>query len=116
MKVENIIEGLNKHIEDRRETDNISAKGHIVFQRVITSDSTFKVYKTYENILWFVNGDNKYRVLTVKHTSKVPEGQEELMERKVDTDLCYQIFNWVGSNFYEQVLTGIYKGYEVTEI
>lgn len=110
MKVEYIIEGLNKHIEDMRKIDNILTRGHLVLQRVITTNPTFKAYKSYEAILWFVKCNKKYRVVTTKYTAKAIDGHEELIEREVNTELCRLIFNWIGSNFYRQVIEGEYDG------
>lgn len=45
MKAEDIVEGLNRHIEDRRSGRNISSKGHLILQRVIEPHPTFKAYK-----------------------------------------------------------------------
>ena len=110
MKAEDIIEGLNKHIEDRRKTGNILTRGHLVLQRVITPNSTFKAYKSYEAILWFVKCGKKHRVITVKHTAKIIDGQEESIEREINIELCHLIFNWIGSDFYRQVIKGEYNG------
>lgn len=109
MKAEDIIEGLNKHIEDRRKIDNILTKGHLVLQRIITPNPTFKAYKSYEVILWFVKCNKKHKVITVKHTDRAIDGQKESIERRVNTELSLSLFNWIGSDSYNQVLTGIYK-------
>ena len=111
MKAEDIIEGLNKHIEDQRSVKHILTKGHLVLQRIITTNPTFKAYKTYEAIIWFVKGKERYKVLELKHTAKVLDGQEEKIERDVNIELCHYIFNWVDSDYYNQVIEGEYKGY-----
>lgn len=115
MKAEDIIEGLNKHIEDRRKIGNILTRGHLVLQRVITRNPTFKAYKSYEAILWFVKCGKKHRVITVKHTAKVIDGQEESIEREVNIELCHLIFNWIDSDFYRQVIKGEYNGYDTED-
>lgn len=51
MRAEDIVEGLNRHIEDRRSERDIPSKGHLVLQRVVEPHPTFKVYKTYKAIL-----------------------------------------------------------------
>lgn len=109
MKAEDIIEGLNSHIEDRRETDNISTRGHLVLQRVIVPNPAFKAYKSYEAILWFIKGNKKYRVITVKKTAKILEGQEEMINREMNIELSHLIFNWIGTENYKQVIMGDYK-------
>lgn len=109
MKIEDIIEGLNLHIEDRRSIKNISSKGHLVLQRIIEPHPTFKAYKTYKAILWFVKGKNKHIVIELSHSAKVLDGQEESMCQYINTELCRLIFNWIGSDSYEDVIQGELK-------
>ena len=47
----------------------------------------------------------------MKHTAKVLDGQEEKIERDLNIELCHYIFNWVDSDYYNQVIEGEYKGY-----
>lgn len=112
MKIDDIIEVLNRYIECKRKERKIQTLGHLVLQKILETNSTFKAYKTYKAIIWFIKGKEKHRVLEVSNTGKVLEGLTEALERRADLELCYNIFNWVGSNFYEQVITGDYKGYE----
>ena len=111
MKAEDIIEGLNRSIEDKRYELKINTTGHLVLQRTVKPHQTFKAYKEYEFVIWFVKGGNKYRVITLKETAKVLDGQVESMIRRVNVELSRLIFNWIGSNFYEQVIKGEYNGY-----
>ena len=110
MKAEDIIEGLNKHIETRRSERGIENIGHIVLQREIIPHTSFKVYKIYKYTLWFTKGGKSYIVITVQHTAKVPDGQEENTLREINIMLSTMIFNWIGSDFYEQVINGEYNG------
>lgn len=110
MKAEDIIEGLNKHIEIRRGERGIENVGHIVLQREIIPHSSFKVYKTYKYTLWLTKRDKSYEVMKIQHTAKVPDGQEESMLREMNIMLSTMIFNWIGSDFYEQVINGEYNG------
>ena len=103
MKAEDIIEGLNKHIETKRSERGIENVGHMVLQKEIMPHSSFKVYKIYKYTLWFTKRGKSYKVITVQHTAKVPDGQEENM-------LSTLIFNWIGSDFYEAVIKGEYNG------
>lgn len=57
----------------------------------------------------------KHRVITVKHTAKVIDGQEESIEREVNIELCHLIFNWIDSDFYRQVIEGEYNGYDTED-
>lgn len=111
MKAEDIIEGLNRSIEDKRDILKIKTTGHLVLQKIVNPHQTFKAYKEYEYVIWFVKGGEKHRVITVKETAKVLDGQEETMIRRMNVELSRLIFNWIGSNFYEQVIKGEYNGY-----
>lgn len=115
MKAEDIIEGLNSHLETKRKELGLKDRGHLVLQRTITSNPVYKIYKTYEAIIWYVKGAKNYRVITVTRQDKVPEGAEELVQRMLNIELCHTIFNWIGSEYYNQVLTGKFKGYREEE-
>ena len=110
MKAEDIIEGLNKHIEIRRGERGIENVGHIVLQREIIPHSSFKVYKIYKYTLWFTKRGKYYEVMKIQHTAKVPDGQEESMLREMNIILSTSIFKWIGSGFYEAAIKGEYNG------
>ena len=110
MKAEDIIEGLNRHIEIRRGERGIENVGHMVLQKEIMPHSSFKVYKTYKYTLWFTKRGKSYEVMGIQHTAKVPDGQEESMLREMNIMLSTMIFNWIGSDFYAQVINGEYNG------
>lgn len=114
MKAEDIVEGLNRHIEDRRSIKNISSKGHLVLQRIIEPHPTFKAYRTYKAILWFVKGKNKHIVIELSHSAKVLDGQEESMCQYINTELCRLIFNWIGSDSYKDIIQGELKNICIT--
>ena len=111
MKAEDIIEGLNRHIETKRQSLSIVTTGHLVLQRSMKPHQTFKAYKEYEYVLWFIKGSKKYRVITLKYTAKVLDGQEESLLRELNVKLSELIFDWIGSSFYEDVVKGEYNGY-----
>lgn len=110
MKAEDIIEGLNRHIETRRSERGIENVGHIVLQREIIPHSSFKVYKIYKYTLWFTKRGKSYEVMKIQHTAKVLDGQEDNMNREMNIMLSNMIFNWIGSDFYEQIINGEYNG------
>lgn len=79
MVIEDIIEALNKYVEDRR-LNNENCTGaieHFVLHKSITPAPTFKLYKVIEYTLWVVNGIDKYRFFTKKFTTKIPTGLKE---------------------------------------
>ena len=111
MRVEDIIEGLNRHIEYKRELLGVNTTGHLVLQKSINPHSTFKAYKEYNYSVWFVKNRKKYRVITVNIVDKVLEGQEETIIRRMNTELCTNIFNLIGSEVHNQIVNGEY-GYK----
>lgn len=110
MKAEDIIEGLNKHIETKREERGIKATGHLVLQKEIMPYSSFKAYKVFKYTLWFTNKGKSYKLIMVQHIARVLGGQEEMLLREMNIMLSTSIFNWIGSNFYEAVIKGEYNG------
>lgn len=109
MKIEDIIEELNRYIENKRADEHISVNGHLVLQRTVFPNSTFKAYKSYEIILWFVKDKKKYKVLSLKHTAKVVDGREEGVNKIMDKQFCYLIIDWLNSDSYNEVLMGTFK-------
>ena len=110
MKVEDIIEGLNLHIETKRKDRDIKTTGHLVLQKEIMPHSSFKAYKIYKYTLWFVKKGKAYEVIVLEHTEKVLDGEEGNMNRKMKIMLSNMIFDWIGSKFYEVIIQGAYKG------
>lgn len=112
MKLEDIIEGLNRHIETRREQEGIKATGHLVLQNEIIPHSSFKAYKIYKYTLWFTKKGKSYEVIVLRHTAKVLSGQEEYMNRELNIMFSELLFNWIRSDYYIEVINGTYKGAE----
>lgn len=110
MKAEDIVEGLNRHIEDKRSEKGITSKSHLVLQRAVKTHPTFKAYKIYENILWFIKGRNKYKVITFDYTARVFEGHESPVQNHINIELCRLIFNWMSTDSYEKIIRGEYNG------
>ena len=110
MQIEDLIEAFNLTISQYRKSNNIDNKSHIVLQKNIEQNSTFKAYKTYVRTLWYVNGKNKYVILKVSHTDKVLDGQEEKIIRVVDMQLAVALFEFMDTEYYDQVRKGEYYG------
>ena len=110
MQVEDLIEAFNLTISQYRKLNNIDSKSHIVLQKNIEQNNTFKAYKTYVRTLWYVNGRNKYIIFKVSHTDKVLDGQEEKIIRAVDTLLAVALFEFMDTEYYDQVRKGEYYG------
>ena len=107
MKIQDIIEGLNKHIEEIRRGCKISTKGHIVLHKTIEPCS-FKAYKKYSAELIYVNPTTKSKasIGKVDIVDKVLEGQEEKMLSKVTIDLVQLILKFVNSDLFDKIIKG----------
>ena len=110
MQIEDLIEAFNLTISQYRKLNNIDSKSHIVLQKNIEYNNTFKAYKTYVRTLWYVNGRNKYIIFKVSHTDKVLDGQEEKIIRAVDMQLAVALFEFMGTEYYNQIINGEYYG------
>ena len=110
MKAEDLVEALNIHIIQTRRSNNIDSKSHIVLQKNIEQNNTFKAYKTYVRTLWYVNGRNKYIIFKVSHTDKVLDGQEEKIIKAVDMQLAAALFEFIDTEYYSQIINGEYYG------
>ena len=110
MQIEDLIEAFNLTISQYRRLHNIDSKSHIVLQKNIEQNNTFKAYKTYVRTLWYVNGRNKYIILKVSHTDKVLDGQEEKIIKAVDIQLSIALFEFMRTEYYNQIINEEYYG------
>ena len=110
MQVEDLIGAFNLTISQYRKLNNIDNRGHVVLQKNIEQNSTFRAYKTYVRTLWYVNGRNKYIIFKVSHTDKVLDGQEEKIVKAVDMQLAIALFEFMDTEYYDQVRKGEYYG------
>lgn len=112
MKIEDVIDCLNRHINDQRIIKGIKATTHIVLHKAIFPESSFKSYKRYEYVLWYIRKSEdkrdieRYRILTLQNIRQTISGLEEVIQRELDMQMCCLIFNWIGSNSYNQVVSG----------
>lgn len=109
MSIEDIIESLNRHINLERKAQKISANSHLVLQRTVEPDSTFKSYKKYEWIVWLIDNDSKYRILTVSLVEKVLKDQEEKINKRLCNSLLEALFGFIRTEDYNRVVNGNYK-------
>ena len=107
MKIQDIIEGLNRHIEETRKELKIQIKGHIVLHKTIELCS-FKAYKKYSAELIYINtsSKNKVSIGKVDIVDKVLEGQEEKMLSKVTIELVQLILKFVSSELFDKIIKG----------
>lgn len=109
MSIEDIIESLNRHINLERKVQKISANSHLVLQRTIKPNPTFKSYKKYEWIVWLIDNDCKYKVIVVSLQEKVLKEQEESMNKRLSNILLEALFGFIRTEDYNRVVNGNYK-------
>lgn len=111
MKVEEIIEGLNRYIEHERSTIGLNQKGHFVLQKIIKPHHTFKAYKEYTYSLWYIKNRDKHNIITIHNTEKVLNNQEDNILRKMNIDLCINLIKIIhNSNTLDLIIKGEYAG------
>lgn len=110
MSIEDIIESLNRYIRLERNERGISASSHLVLQRIVEPNSTFKSYKKYEWIVWLIDDNSKYRILTVSLVEKVLKDQEEKINKGLCNSLLEALFRFIRTEDYNQIVNGNYKG------
>lgn len=109
MRAEDIVEGLNRHIETKRLENGIKKDiGHLVLQKEILPHHTFKVYKNYRYTLWFIKNKKSYQVISFQQSHKVLKEIEDNIIKKVNITFIELIFNWINSSSYEEVINGNY--------
>ena len=59
---------------------------------------------------YFVSKRKKYKVLNCNLTAKVLDGQEERMKEDIDICLLDNIFNFIQTEYYNQIVRGEYYG------
>ena len=108
MRIEEMVEGLNRHIEEIRANRGIETNGYLVFQLSITPHGTIKAYKKYEAVVWFVKKGLKYRVATVCQVSKVIDGEDKFIMRSINIDMSKMLFSLINKKDFQQIIEGTY--------
>lgn len=111
MRVEDIIEGLNRHIEHVRKVNNIEFKSHLVLKKVVNVNPNFKAYKEYLYTVWDVSKEGKYKVAQCVLMERVVAGQEESIQRKMAIGLSESLFEWRGTEDFNKVIKGEHYEY-----
>lgn len=108
MRIEEMVEGLNRYIEEERINRGIDLYSHLVFQLSISSHDTIKAYKKYEAVVWFVNSGLKYRVATVNQVAKVVDGEDKHIMRVINIDMSKMLFSLINKKAFQQIIEGTY--------
>lgn len=108
MRIEEMVEGLNRYIEEERINRGIDLYSHLVFQLSISSHDTIKAYKKYEAVVWFVKSGLKYRVATVNQVAKVVDGEDKHIMRTISIDMSRMLFSLINKKAFQQIIEGTY--------
>lgn len=108
MRIEEMVEGLNRYIEEERVNRGIDLYSHLVFQLSISSHDTIKAYKKYEAVVWFVKSGLKYRVATVNQVAKVVDGEDKHIMRVINIDMSKMLFSLINKKAFQQIIEGTY--------
>lgn len=90
MRIEDVIEGFNKFIEQ-----NTTLKVHFVLQKSMQPDEKFKAYKTYTYTMWAITSSIKQPYVVIQRKDKVLTGQEDVMNTQMETDCIASILTIV---------------------
>ena len=110
MRIEDMVEGLNKHIEAERVKRNIITDGHLVFQLSITQHPTIKAYKEYKAVVWFTKDRKNYKVAQVSQVAKVVDEQDKYIMRVINIDMSKTLFSLVSKSAFQEIIKGEFDG------
>ena len=110
MRIEDMVEGLNKHIEVERVRRNIITHGHLVFQLSITQHPTIKAYKEYKAVVWFTKDKKNYKVAQVSQVAKVVDEQDKYIMRVINIDMSKALFSLVSKDVFQKIIEGELDG------
>lgn len=107
MRINQILESINKAIDQFRAERNISARGHLI--GICSIYKEMGPYKRFEMHLDYVNIDTENTVIVCENKciDKCPIGQELKLEEKCTSELLTKFFiKW--EELKEQIITGKY--------
>lgn len=105
MKIEDIIESLNRYIE---EASKGKAVGHVVLHKVISPNPAFKAYKEVAFTLYLIIGRNRYPLIKVSNTFKIVGDIDDTALRPINIEFMKTLFEWSGSEDYKKIINGTY--------
>lgn len=108
MTLEEIVEVLNNNIELSRTAQQLDTNlGHLVLQKTVDVNPTFKSYKKFSLILWFVKNKNNSKVLSVEKQTSYSTYDKDIKE--LDNEFIKHLFNLVGDNsIMDSIIYGNY--------
>ena len=108
MTLEEIVEVLNNNIELSRTAQQLDTNlGHLVLQKTVDVNPTFKSYKKFSLILWFVKNKNNSKVFSVEKQTSYSTYDKDIKE--LDNEFIKHLFNLVGDNsIMDSIIYGTY--------
>ena len=108
MTLEEIVEVLNNNIELSRTAQQLDTNlGHLVLQKTVDVNPTFKSYKKFSLILWFVKNKNSSKVFSVEKQTSYSTYDKDIKE--LDNEFIKHLFNLVGDNsIMDSIIYGNY--------
>lgn len=109
MSDEDLIRGLNKHLSFARKNLNLENKDYFILQKVITPDSTFKIYKEYEYTLWLVTPTKKCVVVSTKLSIRAEDIHDKEALSSINIEFAKCLFCFISSSIYKGILEEKYN-------
>lgn len=108
MTLEDIIEVLNSNVELCRTAQQLDTNlGHLVLQRTIDVNPTFKSYKKFYLVVWFVKDKKKSKVLSVEKQTSYSTYDKDMT--KLDKEFIKHLFNLIGDKeIMDSIIYGTY--------
>ena len=108
MTLEEIVEVLNNNIELSRTAQQLDTNlGHLVLQKTVDVNPTFKSYKKFSLILWFVKNKNNSKVFSVEKQTSYSTYDKDIKE--LDNEFIKHLFNLIGDKeIIDSIIYGTY--------
>lgn len=101
MKQEDIAIALTNELISIRPLKGIEK---FIVQRTIENNTSFKAYKTYTVILWYVKGKKTHKLITIEKVERVLTGEEDKINKILNIEFLNLIFKLLKSDVWEQII------------
>lgn len=109
MRIEDIIESLNQHIDGIRESKLLEAKSFLVLKRHIEPSEHFKAYKVAIMEIFVVNGPINYKLTTHSYQGRLVSSQEEEILLDLERQVVKTLFEIVNTSIFDKIVNGEYN-------
>lgn len=108
MSGEEIVQILNNDIIYQRNKLGLNNKCHLILHRVIQENRPFKVYKTCNTILWFIDGNNKIQLFNNSISDKILDNNKDVLINSSNKALVSFLFKFIRTDKYIELINGTY--------